>query len=191
MNGKDLLNEIKDFIKSNKLEDVEMQDFDDFTFSVFLDEEKCEEIQYTLDPTDLEEEIKYFLWDREEEDIVYEEIMTREQAFKRRFPDTKVTRARRYRIVVCSDQLDPFDRTDYLVNIAEEIRRRFLPLCSTPGRYSPILEKIAVRRFRDYQNIDIFATKENFEKMLEQMEYEKIYPRGRAYYKFIKFKEEA
>ena len=83
-----MLNDICDFIHANKLEEVELLDCDDFTFSVFLDEEECDEIEYTFNPFNWEETIKRLIWftdeDGEKDDIEEEEIISREEALKLR-----------------------------------------------------------------------------------------------------------
>jgi hypothetical protein len=191
MTGKDVIKDIYDFIKSNKLQDVELGPFEDLVFSVYLDEEKRDEIEYTFDPVRWEETIKHLVWDIDDGEDCHSTTITREEAMKLRFPNNKIVRARRYQILLDGyEYTDPFERTDFYLRTTQEIKHRFLPLCAMPGKRSPILEKISMYNFKDHCNIYVFATKENFEKMLSQMEYVKIYPGGKSYYKFIKFKEE-
>jgi hypothetical protein len=87
MTGKDVIKDISDFIKSNKLQDVELQDFEDLTFSVYLDKDKKDEIEYTFDPVTWEETIKHLVWDRSDPgnaDIISSEEISREEAMKLR-----------------------------------------------------------------------------------------------------------
>ena len=104
-------------------------------------------------------------------------------------PKKKTPRARMYYIVI-SDRFG----LQFAYDVCEDFKKKFLPLCSELGKHSPYKEKISLHDFtpygRWYYEIDIFATKDNFAKILDTIEYEKISIANKTHYKFIRYKEE-
>lgn len=170
--------EVIDYIRKYKLKDAEV-DICNMDFSVDLPDGSWlnydieeDEVKHLPNPDDAKIECNY---------ISYEESMNL------RFPKTENLRARRYRILVTNGNYTVPETL--MSSITDAFRERFSDLCSEPGKSSTYKEKISF--YKDI--IYVLATKENFNKILEQIEYERVPsvpPVGRTHYIFKGFKEE-
>ena len=186
LTGQDVINDISNFIRNNKLQKLELQDFEDLTFSDYLDAEHHDEIEYTLDITTWETTIKHIIWDGDG-DIISSSDISSEEAMNLRFPKKESLQPRRYRILVTNGNYTVPETL--MVSLTDVFKEKFSDLCSEPGKRSNYKEKISF--YED--TIYVLATKENFNKILEQIEYERVPsvpPIGKTYYIFKGFKEE-
>ena len=170
--------EIIDYISKNKLKDAElMYGYGELPFEVILPN------GYWLKYDPFNDCVTHFGNPENEE---FCEDISLEEAMNLRFPKKESLRPRRYRIKVPNGNYTVPETL--MTNLTDAFRERFSDLCSEPGKRSNYKENISF-----YEDIIyVLATKENFNKILEQIEYERVPsvpPCGRTYYIFKGFKE--
>ncbi len=170
--------QVIDFIRQHKLKDAEVE-IDNMDFTIDLPDDTW--LEYDIE----DEDVKHY--PNPDEWQIGPDVISYEEAMNLRFPKKESLRPRRYRILVTNGNYTVPETL--MTSLTDAFRERFSDLCSEPGKSSTYKEKISF--YKDI--IYVLATKENFNKILEQIEYERVPsvpPVGRTHYIFKGFKEE-